>query len=171
MEIKSSIKSPLFDLLTQIEVAANHGLDLIALGMVVALPDICASLISDDGRTNCDRYKDWCAQNLTAGFEWVKPEDIYSMRCGVLHNGRFGDLAHDIEKVIFVPKGGATFSDCKANDAYIYSVHTFCMGINRAVVRWYEANQDHPNIRVNIGRLMQYRIGGVCEFPAATVIA
>ena len=50
------MRSPLFDLLSQINIAAENGLDLVAVSMAVALPDICASLISDNGRTTPDRY-------------------------------------------------------------------------------------------------------------------
>jgi hypothetical protein len=170
--VKSQVRSPLFDILSQINIAAENGLDLLAISMTVALPDICASLISDNGRTDPKLYKAWCAENLKAGFEYVTPDDLYSMRCGVLHNGRFGDLKHNVARVIFIPKGGSVFSDCKGDDAYIYSVLTFCRNMNRAVVAWYEANQNHPNVSANIGRLMQYRQDGFPPyFAGRTAIA
>jgi hypothetical protein len=62
--------------------------------MTVALPDICMSLISDDGRTTPERYKEWCRNNLGAEFSYATADDLYSMRCGV---GRFGDLKHDAD--------------------------------------------------------------------------
>lgn len=158
--IKSEVQSPLFNILTQINAAAERGLDLLAISMTVALPDICSSLIAADGRSYGPSYRQWCAENLnTEYFSYVTPKDLYSIRCGVLHNGRFGDLGHTISRVVFVPNGGSTMVNCKAGDAWLYSTAEFCLNVNRAVVAWYEANKDHPNVQANIGRLMQYRDG------------
>jgi hypothetical protein len=175
-EIKSELRSPLFDILTQINIAAENGLDLIAISMAVALPDICASLISDNGRTTPDRYKQWCSDNLKGGFYYVTPDDLYSMRCGVLHNGRFGDLKHNVDRIVFAPKGGSIFVGCideniHGEKAYIYSTVEFCRNVNRAVVAWYAANQDHPNVRANMVRLMQYRPDGYGGLQGTTVVA
>jgi hypothetical protein len=141
---------------------------LLAVSMVVALPDICASLMSDDGKTNSARYKDWCKANLGAEFKEVTPDDLYSMRCGVLHNGRFGELKHSVARVIFVPpsKDRNTFVDGHIMDAYFYSVVPFCAAFTAAVYRWVEANRGNVNIEANIGHLMQYRNGG---FPPYVV--
>jgi hypothetical protein len=156
--IRSEITSPLFQLLTQINKAAEGGLDLLAVSMAVALPDICAALISDDGRTNRALYKAWCAANLKADFAHLTPDDLYSMRCGVLHNGRLGDGKSTIKRVVLLPPGGSTFTDCTADDGtYVYSTIEFCRNFNRAVVAWYEANQRHPNVQKHVLQLMQYR--------------
>lgn len=82
------------------------------------------------------------------------------MRCGVVHNGRFGDLAHNVERVIFVPAGtGATMVNCLMNDAYIYSVPNFCRSFTDAVYVWFEKNRENENVQSNISRVMQYRDG------------
>lgn len=168
---KSEVLSPLFGLLTQINIAAENGLDLLAISMAVALPDICVSLISDDGRTNSDKYKAWCADNLKVGFDYVSPQDLYSMRCGVLHNGRCGDLAHSVARIVFIP-GPPAIGQGLAHDAFLYSTVAFCAHMNRAVVAWYEANQNHPNIQANIPRLMQYHEGGLFPYVVgAKVVA
>lgn len=165
------MRSPLFDILTQINIAADNGLDLLALSLAVALPDICCSLISDNGRTDREKYKEWCKENLKDGFHYVTPDDLYSMRCGVLHNGRFGDLKHRVSQVVFVPKGGNTFTNCLMDDVYLYSVDTFCLNMNRAVVTWYAANKDNANVLKNISRLMQYRQNGAFGIQGLPVIA
>jgi hypothetical protein len=141
--------------------------------MAVALPDICVSLISDDGRTSPQRYKQWCKDNLKAGFDYATPDDLYSIRCGVLHNGRFGDLKHSVARIVFLPKSVSTVIGMgKADDAFLYSTTEFCKHMNRAVVEWYEANQDHPNVEANIKRLMQYRRGGLMPYVwGADVVA
>lgn len=165
--------SPLYPLLNEINAAAANGMPFLAVTMAVALPDICAALASADGRTSQARYKEWCDDNLSgAHFTFVTPEDLYSMRCGVLHNGRFGDLKHNVARVIFALPGNATFVDCQFNDAYVYSVVNFCQNITHAVYLWLEANKSDATIQANLPRLMQYRPGGLAPYMVGpTVLA
>lgn len=95
------------------------------------------------------------------------------MRCGVLHNGRFGDMKHNVARVIFsLPNSGSTFVNCQMNDAYVYSVVDFCKVFTDAVYRWFEANKDDATIMANIPRLMQYRQGGLAPYiKGPTVLA
>ncbi len=86
--------APLSPLLNEINKAAAGGLRFLAVAMTTALPDICVSLISGDGRSNRDRYKKWCKENLGSEFNFLTGDNLWSIRCGVLHNGRFGDLKH-----------------------------------------------------------------------------
>lgn len=146
----------------------------LAITMTVALPDICVSLASQDGRTNGDAYKEWCEANLPKDkFSFVTPDDLWSMRCGVLHNGRFGDLKHNVGRVIFaLPNSGFTMVNCKANDAYIYSVVDFCLHFTEAVYHWFEANRGDETVQTDLPRLMQYRQGGLPPYISGpTVLA
>jgi hypothetical protein len=165
--------SPLYSLLNEINVAAENKLVLLALGMVVALPDLCVSLTSEDGRTDPGRYKDWCAQNLGAVFHWLTPDDLYSMRCGVLHNGRFGELKHSFARAIFMmPWNGNVFSDCSINDAYFVNAVEFVLAFTKAVFDWSETNKDDPIMDQNIERFMQYRADGFLPYVSGvTVVA
>ena len=79
--------TPLTHLLDEIEYAANYSFPMLAIGMAVALPDICVSLTSQ--RPTHETYISWCRENLPQEFfGYIAPEDLYSMRCGVLHNGK-----------------------------------------------------------------------------------
>ena len=55
------------------------------LHTILALPDICGSLESPDGRSSAKRYREWCARHLPNPF--LTPADRYKMRCAVLHQG------------------------------------------------------------------------------------
>lgn len=167
------LPSPLDPLLNEINQAAASGMPFLAVAMTVALPDICSSLASEDGRTDGRRYKQWCQDNLAGGeFSFVTPDDLWSMRCGVLHNGRFGDLKHNVGRVIFALPGSMTFVNCQLNDAYFYSVVDFCRGFTDAVHRWMEANKSDATIQANLPKLMQYRAGGLPPYiVGATVLA
>jgi hypothetical protein len=163
--------SPLYPLLNEINKAAATGLPFLAVAMTVALPDICISLISADGRTSPDRYKQWCKDNLDQkDFGFVTPDDLYSMRCGVLHNGRFGDLKHNAARVIFALPGSTTFVDCKMNDAYFYSVVNFCQTFTLAVRDWYEKNKNDLILQSNLPRLMQYHEGGFLPYVSGVTV-
>lgn len=165
MQLPNSEPSPLSALLDQINVAANGGLHLIAIAVASALPTICASLAAKDGRAGGKEYKDWCVANLTGPeFGFVTAEDLYSIRCGVLHQGRFGDLQHNVARVIFTPPGEASFTNCKFNDAYIYSVVEFCKNLCDAAFNWYEANKNDPIVASNSSRMMQYYPQGLAPY-------
>ncbi|WP_353214701.1 hypothetical protein [Salinisphaera hydrothermalis] len=165
-------KSPLHPLLDEINRAAQAGLPFLAVTMTVTLPDICVSLASEDGRSNRDRYKNWCANHLGEGFSFLTPDDLYSIRCGVVHNGRFGDLQHNVERVIFALPDGNSFQNCQIGDAYFYSVVDFCRNFTGAVDAWFETNKDATIVQQNLPKLMQYRVGGFAPYiGGATVLA
>lgn len=159
------VPSPLDHLLLQIDAASQNGLHLVAISMAVALPDICVSLASEDGRSDRRRYKDWCAENLTGdAFSYISGDDLYSIRCGVLHNGRFGDLKHNVERVVFALPGGISITNCVINDAYVYTVSEFCRNLCRAAARWYEAHKDEQNVKANLPRMMSYHPDGLTPY-------
>lgn len=166
MELKASpTQSPLYSLLNQINAAAKSDLHLIAVGMAVGLPAICASLSTENGRSQGLEYKDWCAANLTGpDFSYITPDDLYSMRCGVLHQGRYGDMQHNVARVVFSLPGGVTFTNCKMGDAYVYSVVEFCKNMCDAAYRWYESNKHDPIIEANSKRMMQYYPEGLAPY-------
>lgn len=96
------------------------------------------------------------AANLGPKFSFVSPEDLYSIRCGVLHQDRFGDLKHNVARVLFLPpECGSSFTNCQINDAYCYSVVEFCRNLCDAAHKWYEANRNDPIVQVNSRRMMQ----------------
>ncbi len=158
--------SPLYPLLNEINRAAASGMPFLAVAMTVALPDLCVSLASVNGRTNGELYKQWCRDNLGPEFDVLTAEDFWSMRCGVLHNGRFGDMKHSVARVIFAlpsPQQNV-FVNCQMNDAYFYSVVDFCRNFTQAVFIWCEKHKQDANVQANMPRLMQYRIGGLSPY-------
>lgn len=152
------LDSPLDQILGEIVVASST-LPLLAVAMTVALPDICVSLESEDGRSDGVRYRRWCADNLPESkFSYVSPDDLWSMRCGVLHNGRFGDMKHEVKRVIFtLPNSSVSFTNCLVGDAYLTDAASFCQAFTEAVRQWSEANRAHPIVKANLPRLFQYR--------------
>lgn len=163
-------ESPLYPLLNEINNAAANGMPFLAVAMTVALPDICVSLISADGRTSGEKYREWCRDNLGEEFSFVTPEDLWSMRCGVLHNGRFGGLKHNVARVIFALPGSVGFVNCIANDAYFYGVVEFCRNFTDAVYKWFESNRNDATLQANLPNLMQYRKGGLPPYVGGSTV-
>ena len=153
--------SPLEPLLGEIEHAIDAGFYFLAIAVTLALPDICVSLEESDGRSNGPRYARWCDLNLGDHFNFVTGKDLYSMRCGVVHNGRFGDLKHDVANVRFALPSGMTFVNCQVNDTYIYSVAEFCQNFIAAVRNWFEANKASPIVLGNLPRLFRIHEDGL----------
>lgn len=155
-------KSPLEEILAEIDRALEQKFYYLAVAAVLTLPDLCVSLISDDGRSNGRKYVKWCSDNLGDEFAYVTGDDLWSFRCGVSHNGRFGDLKHNVGRVIFsLPFQGNTFTNCQFNDAFVYSVEDFCRNFMNAVRIWYAANESNENLQLNINRMVQYRPNGL----------
>ncbi len=157
-------ESPLYPLLNEINKAAEGDTPFLAVAMTIALPDICVSLVSEDGRSTGERYKAWCEDNLGDDFSYLTGEDLWSMRCGVLHNGRFGDLKHNVGRVIFVLPGKFGFVNCVLEDAYFYSVVEFCNNFTFAVYQWFEKNRENEILQANLPRMMRIRPKGLSPY-------
>src|SRR5688572_6289739 len=56
------------------------------LHVTVCIPDICAALEADDGETTKFRYIQWADRYLREPL--LSGEELYRMRCKVLHQGR-----------------------------------------------------------------------------------
>ena len=138
-------------ILNEIEKALNAGLFYLAVMLTVALPDICAALEAEDGRSNTPRYKAWYDANLAALFTNLTADDCFSLRCGVVHQGRFGLAGSQYERAIFMlpTPQGSTFVDCIINDAYVFSVDVFCRTAIAAARTWFATKQNDPIVQAN----------------------
>jgi len=155
-----------FDLLIeQIMTAAHHGLELIAIGMAVSLPHYCSAMSNEDGRSTGQDFKEWCSENLAEGFlSHITPEHLYSFRCGMAHQGRLGDLPHDMTRIIFVPKNSGQGIAGKVGDAYFYGVVEFCGALCEAARDWHQSSKDNEIVRQNETRFMQRHNNGLLPY-------
>jgi hypothetical protein len=164
---------PLYHLISQIMIAVENGLHLIAVNMAVALPDICAALRSENGETTGRKYQNWCNENLPKEkFSYLSPSDLYRMRCTALHTGRYGGGMDTVARVIFsIPNPqGNTFTDCRLNDAYFYSVVDFCRNLCQATAVWYENHKHDPIVVANSARMVQYHMNGIAPYVSGSPV-
>jgi hypothetical protein len=161
----------LFVVMDEIHRAMENKLYYVAISTVLTLPDICVSLISKDGRSDGVRYAKWCNENLKGHFTHITGQDLYSMRCGVIHNGRFGDLKNSVARFIIVlPFRGNFINSVVVNDAYIYNADAFVINFISCVKVWYLQNQFDRNVESNIDRLVQYRPYGLSPYIFGTTV-
>src|ERR1043165_600714 len=121
--------TPIDNVLVEIERALSKRFYYLALVTALSLPDICAALESSDGRSVTKRYKAWYKLHLGArsSMEHLSEDDCFSLRCGVVHQGRFGLAGSQYSRVIFaLPHNNNIFVGCISEDAYFVSIVEFC---------------------------------------------
>jgi len=155
----------------EIEHALDAGLYYLALVSTLTLPDICSALEAPDGETSGPLYKKWCGTWLESypfgpeDFSYSYPkgigEDLYYLRCGVVHQGRLGHHKSQYSRVLFTVPNTAqiTLHLGEINDALNLDIMSFCHDMINATLRWYTAQQDNAHVKVNLPRLVQYREG------------
>ena len=132
--------------LQEIEKALQSGFYYTAIVMTLTLPDICAALESPDGRTERKLYKKWYNDNLSLKFPNLTASDCYSLRCGVVHQGRMGLAGSQFGRVIFtLPSRRGTAHNCVINDALQFDAISFCNDVLEVVRKWLETAFSNGN--------------------------
>jgi hypothetical protein len=119
-----------------------------AVYMALTLPDICARIESDDGKTSRDKYVAWFDRYLRhkyerpsgisrAGYTFLTGNDCYALRCALLHEGGSDITSQRCREVLdrfhFVV-GGA---HCSTIDSLLQlDVSVFCGDICDSVAQW-----------------------------------
>ena len=129
-----------------------------ALYMSMTLPDICARLESDDGKTNGSRYIGWYDKYLADMYQheigadrklhvFLSGADCYALRCALLHEGS-SDITTQrcrdvLERFHFTVVG----SHCNQIKSVLQlEVPRFCDDVCVAAKRWAEDFRiNHPD--------------------------
>jgi hypothetical protein len=151
--------------LQEIERALQARVYYLALVVALTLPDICAALESPDGQTDRDRYKVWYNANLGGRYGALTDADCYSLRCGVVHQGRFGHPKMGYGRVVFsLPGTGIFLHNNIVNDALKLDVGQFCRDMVQAARRWFASKQNDPTVQANLPNLVQLRPQGLAPY-------
>lgn len=73
------------DFIREIRAAIRGQAWLLALAGTLALPDMCAALESDDGRTDGPKYRAWVDRWLGNKSPCLNSIDLWQMRCSFIH--------------------------------------------------------------------------------------
>ncbi len=140
----------------------------LAIMLALAIPDICSALESEDGRTHPDKYKAWYGKYLADKFSPLTADDCYSLRCGVLHQGR-SEMARKgkaYSRVLFtLPNPQMTFVHRNSfQGAFNLDAFKFCMDVALAAQDWFKEASKTENVKKNLPNLLQYRERGLAPY-------
>lgn len=142
--------------------------ELYYLAVVAALtmPDICAALESPDGRTKKTTYTAWYDTWMAPLYPEITSQDMYSLRCGILHQGMFGHPGMQYSRVLFtIPNAQRnTFHRNIIDGALNLDAPQFCKDVVKCAHEWYTAMKNDTNVRANLPRLVQFRANGLAPY-------
>jgi len=148
----------LIDFLSKhIERALDAHLYYLAVICTLMLPDICSALESEDGQTQREKYKAWCDTWFLDSYPNLTRDDLYSLRCGVVHQGKLGHQNMQYSRIVFtLPVSDKTsIHNNVVNDALNLDAVTFCRDMIDAVSRWYIQNKNGTWVKANLPRLIR----------------
>jgi hypothetical protein len=161
---------PLETMLQDIERALNASLHYLALVMALTMPGICAALEEPSGSTSgrdSKAYMDWYSTNIGTLYPNLTGVDCYSLRCGVVHQGRFGDPNKmQYGRVLFtVPNVSRNvFHNNILNDALNLDTEIFCRDMMNSVRNWYCNRPSNSVVHRNIDMMVRLRPEGLAPY-------
>jgi hypothetical protein len=161
---------PLEIIFQDVERGLNAGLFYLALAVALTVPGVCAALESASGSTSgrdAIAFRDWYNANLAHMYPSLTADDCYSLRCGLVHQGRFGDPNRmQYARVLFtIPNAQrATFHNNILNDALNLDTITFCRDMINAARNWWNARAGDPIVQANAARLVSLRPNGLAPY-------
>jgi DNA-binding ferritin-like protein (Dps family) len=144
-----------------------------ALYLSVTLPDICARLESENGKTNQNKYVLWYNTYLLSKYQYKHPDklepqvflsgnDCYALRCSMLHEGTSELTTQRAREVVdrfhFTAEVGA---HCNMfNSVLQIDVATFCNDMCSSVSEWVKYFQNNHNDKLDrLEELVTINIG------------
>lgn len=152
-------------LLNEIERALELELYYLAIVLALTLPDICAALEDPNGVTRGEYYKAWYNKYFAIKYPSITDNDCWSLRCGVVHQGRCGHPNMQYDRVVFtMPGAPAVLHNNFINGALNLDIELFCQDMIDTVRDWYNAQQNNPNVKSNLPHLVRYRPKGLAPY-------
>lgn len=157
------------NLFAEIRAAIVGGTWVIALMSVLAVPDICAALGSENGRSTGGKYKAWIRNNLGWIYPSIDPGEFWQIRCSMLHQGlsaptRSGEEGRYSRVVFTDSRSGYNLHDNVFHDAINLDFPSFAEDVIHAADWWLEANATNPHIRKNLIRLVRWYPDGFAPY-------
>lgn len=148
------------DYVEEMKLALDNKLYKAALSLAFMIPDICAALECDCGRTNRDRYIKWCDEYLLPSIDDGLPlefssKDLYRVRNSLLHNGsvaldkgkltKYDNIRFSVFESptpLVISRGNWSSSDGLVNEHLTINLIGFTDGVAAAVSRFLEVRPD-----------------------------
>lgn len=150
-----------------------------ALGLALALPDICGGLENPNEQSSRVRYERWFEQYLAnlyrpeiMGSEvvFLSGADCYALRCSYLHGGVVdikGQKARDVlEKFYFTTKG---IHRMRVENTLTVNIASFCEEMCQAAEAWATAIGVDHGVMARMGELLTIHTGPFSPSPGVQV--
>lgn len=163
------------EMIRQIRAASDAGLFYLALFGALMLPDICGALASSDGKATGTKYKAWLRAYVPE--QANDADEIYGLRCSLLHQGRMLPHGGHFPVVSVVPLPGRgrlhNLSTEVAGDRVGWlSIPMFVDEVTRGVESWFRQFGATETVRRNMEKFARIRPEGLPpHFVGAPVIA
>ena len=155
-------------LTTEIKNCLLNKLWYAGLLLTLLLPDVCAALEEEGGRATREGYKSWFDEWVGKKYDGILTADqLYYLRCGVAHQGRFEHPAIKYDRIFFTLRPNGTFYHCNVfNNALNLDIPFFCKDMVDGVERWYAAKQNDPIVQKNYANLVRFYPNGLDDYLA-----
>ena len=161
-----STTPPLGDLFSEVEIALHYNLFFAAMIVALAVPDICSVSEYGDGKSESQRYRNWCSKFLSPRHSTLSPETVYQLRCGILHQGRGSHRNMTVSELVISPSpdeggvcDGNTMFGGQGGIVMDLDARTFCRAIVAGAVRWRQDVATNPNVDRNLKQVLRYKSG------------
>ncbi|MEK4578262.1 hypothetical protein [Bacillus sp. FSL R12-0074] len=147
------------DLFNEIERGLDAGVYHLSLGIALCIPDICAALQSDDGKTSGRKYKEWYTSYVGNKFR-MSADECYYFRCSFLHQGSTQHEKSNYKRIIFIEPGPMVFHNNVFNDVLNIDIVIFCKDLIESARQWIEDIKENENfIRNHANSFKRYPNG------------
>ncbi|MFY9264355.1 MAG: hypothetical protein WAO61_02865 [Solirubrobacterales bacterium] len=165
------------DYFDQVRAAANSDLYFLALGGALTIPDMCAAMEANDGRSTGGRYKAWFQKHVSpkyvaAGMPSLSGEDAWGFRCSFLHQGRLQPHHGVYRRVLFVePRdSGIVLHNNVINDALNLDAGRFVLDVVESADAWIGTAEQSKVFGNNFANFMQRYPNGLLPYIAGVPV-
>lgn len=149
-------------LFRQIRAAILNQQYYLTLYASLTVPDICASMESQDGQANGSKYIAWfdkyiAPKYIVGGINSLNGETCYYYRCSMLHQGRSQHPKMGYSRILFVEPGATTnvFHNNIMNDTLNIDVSIFCNDVLDGAEVWLKNASNTVEFKKNYPLFMQ----------------
>jgi len=144
--------------LEQIKKALGSNLYLVSLFSVLAIPDICGAIGSENGEASAEKYKAWFDKCIAPKYNnFLNGDDCYYFRCSLLHQGSSQHIKGNYRRVLFIEPSATTniLHNNIMNDALNINVTIFCNDFISGAEKWIEENENSDLYKKNYDKFMR----------------
>ena len=152
------------NLFEQIRKGLDNNLYYISLLAILAIPDICGAIDSENGKATKDKYIQWFDKYVAGKYHgFLNGEDCYYFKCSFLHQGNSKNPKSNYSRVLFVePTATTNVFHCNIfNDALNINVRIFCSDIAEGVREWLAEVENTDLYKKNYGKFMMRHPNGL----------